>query len=78
MGTRETKATIPELGRLPMHIPILAPLASTFGFTGRCNGMSFVLASDPEEDPSDLVLCPSMERLILYTGDDRVGKIHRR
>lgn len=31
-----------------------------------CNNLPFILASDPEQNPSDLVPSPNMEELILY------------
>ena len=36
-----------------------------------CNDVPFILALDPEQNPSNLVLCPGMQKLILYTEDDR-------
>ena len=32
-----------------------------------CNHRPFILALDPDQNPSNLVICPKMEKLILYT-----------
>ena len=32
----------------------------------KCNNLPFILALDPEQNPSNLVLCPNMEDLALY------------
>ena len=50
------------------------PVSQTLSFTSNlrtltltnCNNQPFILALDPSRTPSDLVLCPNMQELVLY------------
>jgi len=38
-------------------------------FLNQCNNLSFILALNPDENPSNLVLCPMLESLVIYVKD---------
>ena len=68
------KLTVSEYGHLhqnnPKRCPVFKALTSatdlrTLTLT-ECNNLPFILALDPEKNPSKSVLCPKLEQLILY------------
>lgn len=40
-----------------------------------CDGLPFILALDPEQNPSDLVLCVTLEELVIYTESWSLSKV---
>ena len=68
------KLTVSEYGHFhqndPKRCPVFKALTSatdlrTLTLT-ECNNLPFILALDPEKNPSKSVLCPKLEQLILY------------
>ena len=54
----------------PERCPVFQALSSTTNLRTltltECNNLPFVLALDPEENPSESILCPKLEELVLY------------